>query len=185
MRYGARRNSQKLKAPATSPISQLMIDAVIPLQFLLRQTVESVEELRKANLARNRAKSDAVGAMFVLRSTYRGSLNRPCALPGHCGFTIDRRALSEHGDLNLAERRIRSAIVTLEQIGFLDRALTSCSRYEATEDGLRRKPIRFQFGLEYFPLFDAANKPAAAVHSSKPRLRRACTGEQLLRPTVS
>jgi hypothetical protein len=83
MRYGARRNSQKLKAPATSPISQLMIDAVIPLQFLLRQTVESVEELRKANLARNRAKSDAVGAMFVLRSTYRGSLNRPCALPGH------------------------------------------------------------------------------------------------------
>jgi hypothetical protein len=81
MRHGASRNSQKIKALATSPISQLMIDAVMPLQFLWRQAVESVEGLRKASLARIQAKPDAVGAMFALRPTYRGSLNRPCALP--------------------------------------------------------------------------------------------------------
>ncbi len=82
-------------------------------------------------------------------------------------FTIDRRALSEGNssaaeDLNLTEKRIRSAIATLEEIGFLDRAVTSGSKYKPTENGLRRKPIRFTFGSEYFPLFDAANRRAAA-----------------------
>jgi hypothetical protein len=76
-------------------------------------------------------------------------------------FHIDRRALAEHGELDLTEKRIRSAIRTLEEIGFLDRAVTSGSRYKATEDGLRRKPIRFQFGSEYAPLFIAANGRAA------------------------
>jgi hypothetical protein len=47
MRHGASRNSQKIKALATPPISQLMIDAVMPLQLLWRQTVESVEGYAK------------------------------------------------------------------------------------------------------------------------------------------
>jgi hypothetical protein len=83
-------------------------------------------------------------------------------------FHIDRRALSEGNssaaeDLNLTEKRIRSAIRTLEEIGFIDRAVTSGSKYKATETGLQRKPVRFLFGSEYFPLFDAANKRAAAA----------------------
>jgi hypothetical protein len=90
-------------------------------------------------------------------------------------FHIDRRALCEHGDLDLTERQIRSAIATLEQVGFLDRALTSGSHYKATEDGLRRKPIRFQFGSEYFPLFDAANKHAVAIRGRQAEAARVQT----------
>ncbi|WP_457094518.1 hypothetical protein [Microvirga sp. P5_D2] len=78
-------------------------------------------------------------------------------------FHIDRRALAEHGELDLTEKRIRSAIRVLEEVGFLDRAVTSGSRYKPTEEGLRRKPIRFQFGGEYAPLFIAANRGAAAA----------------------
>jgi biotin operon repressor len=88
-------------------------------------------------------------------------------------FHIDRRALAEHGDLDLSEKQIRSAIRTLEEIGFLDRAVTSGSRYKATEDGLRRKPIRFQFGSEYAPLFIAANNRAAAARGGHSGERRA------------
>jgi hypothetical protein len=37
-------------------------------------------------------------------------------------FPIDRRELADRPDLGLSERRVRSAIRTLEEIGFLDRA---------------------------------------------------------------
>ncbi len=87
-------------------------------------------------------------------------------------FPIDRRALTEHGELDLTEKRIRSAIRALEEVGFLDRAITSGSPYKATEDGLRRKPIKFMFGSEYAPAFIAANRRAAAArggHSSDRR----------------
>jgi hypothetical protein len=63
-------------------------------------------------------------------------------------FPIDRRELADRQDLELSEKQIRSAIRTLEEVGFLDRTLSSGSRYKATEEGLRRKPIRFQFGAE-------------------------------------
>jgi hypothetical protein len=87
-------------------------------------------------------------------------------------FHVDRRALADHGDLDLTEKRIRSAIRTLEEIGFIDRAVTSGSKYKPTENGLRRKPIRFQFGAEYFPLFDAANKRAAAARGRQAEAAR-------------
>jgi hypothetical protein len=77
-------------------------------------------------------------------------------------FHIDRRALAEHAELGLTEKRIRGAIRTLEEIGFLDRALVSGSLYKATEEGLRKKPIRFHFGAEYGPMFAQANRRAAA-----------------------
>ncbi|QRM35434.1 hypothetical protein [Microvirga sp. VF16] len=51
--------------------------------------------------------------------------------------------------------------------------MTSGSRYKLTEDGLRRKPIRFQFGTEYFPLFDAANRRAAARRERQSQTVRA------------
>jgi hypothetical protein len=88
-------------------------------------------------------------------------------------FPIDRRELAEHGALDLTEKRIRSAIRTLEEIGFLDRATASGSRYKATEDGLRRKPILFMFGSDYAPAFIAANKRAAAARSGRSGERRA------------
>jgi hypothetical protein len=78
-------------------------------------------------------------------------------------FHVDRRALVDHGELDLTEKQIRSAIATLEQVGYIDRALTLGSKYKATEEGLRRKPIRFQFGSEYAPMFIAANRRAAAA----------------------
>ncbi|MFD2224452.1 hypothetical protein ACFSM9_11990, partial [Microvirga arabica] len=63
-------------------------------------------------------------------------------------FPLDRRALANIPDLDLTERQARSAIRVLEEIGFLDRALASGSKFKATEDGLRRKPILFMFGNE-------------------------------------
>jgi hypothetical protein len=92
-------------------------------------------------------------------------------------FPIDRRALVEHGELDLTERRIRSAIRVLEEVGFLDRAVASGSRYKATEDGLRRKPILFMFGSDYAPAFIAANRRAAAARGGHPGERRPIPSE--------
>src|SRR5829696_792160 len=52
-------------------------------------------------------------------------LARYHSAPGRLGlaFTIDRRALLDHGELSLTEKRIRSAITTLEVIGYLERPL--------------------------------------------------------------
>jgi hypothetical protein len=86
-------------------------------------------------------------------------------------FTIDRRSLStvdsKVADLNLTEDRIRGAIKTLEAIGFVDRTVASGSLYKATEDGLRKKPIRFHFGTEYGLMFAQANRRAAAARGRR------------------
>jgi hypothetical protein len=91
-------------------------------------------------------------------------LGRFWSTPGRIveAFHIDRRALANHGELDLTEKRIRSAIATLEEIGFIGRAVTSGSKYKPTENGLHRKPIQFQFGSDYAPLFIVANRRAAA-----------------------
>jgi hypothetical protein len=101
-------------------------------------------------------------------------------------FHVDRRALAEHGELYLTEKQIRTALRTLEGIGFLDRVITSGSRYKPTEDGLRRKPIRFQFSAEYAPLFIAANKRAATAHDGHSEKRRAIPAQNTRQaPTVN
>ncbi len=88
-------------------------------------------------------------------------------------FPIDRRELADRPDLGLTEKRVRSAIQTLEAAGFLERALApSGSRYRATEDGLHRKPILFVFGPEYAPAFLAANRRAQAARGGDQRARR-------------
>jgi hypothetical protein len=87
-------------------------------------------------------------------------------------FPIDRRELAGHTALGLTEARVRGAIRTLEEVGFLDRAVTSGSTHKPTPDGLHRKPVLFMFGSEYGPLFSAANRRAAAArerHSGSPR----------------
>src|SRR5215211_2921580 len=78
-------------------------------------------------------------------------------------FPIDRRELADHVALGLTEARVRGAIRTLEEVGFLDRAVTSGSTHKPTPEGLHRKPVLFIFGRDYGPLFRMANKRAAAA----------------------
>lgn len=92
-------------------------------------------------------------------------------------FPIDRRELADRPDLGLTEDRVRGAIRVLEEVGFLDRALASGSRYKATEEGLRRKPILFMFGSDYAPAFIAANKRAEAARGGHSGDRRAIPAE--------
>jgi hypothetical protein len=117
----------------------------------------AVQERLTAALKRFRNRQSAL--------TLATFLGRYWSAPGRVvqAFHIDRRALAEHAALGLSEDRIRGAIKTLEAIGFLDRALTSGSAYKPTEDGLRRKPIKFHFGAEYGSMFLQANRRAAAV----------------------
>lgn len=96
-------------------------------------------------------------------------LARYWSAPGRIvqAFHIDRRALAAHADLGLTEKQVRGATRVLEEIGFLDRAIASGSLYKATEHGLRKKPIKFHFGAEYGPLFDHANRRAAAIRERR------------------
>src|SRR4051794_8768950 len=47
------------------------------------------------------------------------------------------------------QRGMRGAIRTLEEVGFLDRAVTTGSTHRPTPNGLHRKPVLFMFGSEY------------------------------------
>ena len=90
-------------------------------------------------------------------------------------FPIDRRELADHAALGLTEARVRGAIRTLEEVGFLDRAVASGSTHKPTPDGLHRKPVLFMFGSDYGPLFSAANKRAAAARERRSGARRTST----------
>jgi hypothetical protein len=87
-------------------------------------------------------------------------------------FPIDRRELADHPALGLTEARVRGAIRTLEEIGFLDRAVASGSTHKPTPEGLHRRPVLFMFGSDYGPLFGAANKRAAAARERRSESRR-------------
>ena len=81
-------------------------------------------------------------------------LARFWSVPGRVSgsFPIDRRALTDHQDLQLTEARVRGAIKTLEAVGFLERAIPATgSQYKQVGEGLHRKPILFVFGSEYGP----------------------------------
>jgi hypothetical protein len=114
-------------------------------------------------------------------------LARFWSMPGRVAlpFPIDRRALAGRPDLGLTEGRVRGAIRTLEAVGFLARAVTSGSRYKATEEGLHRKPIPFQFGSDYAPLFIAANARAAAARGRREGARRSLTPEAARGPSLA
>lgn len=122
---------------------------------------------------------DAAFALAAFLARYHSS-------PGRLidAFVIDRRALVGHADLDLTEARIRRAIMVLEAVGFLDRALTSGSTHKATEDGLRRKPIRFVFGSEFGLLFAAANRRARKARGGDQRARRPQTLSAPPRPSA-
>jgi hypothetical protein len=99
-------------------------------------------------------------------------------------FPIDRRELADHAGLGLTEARVRGAIRTLEDVGFLDRALASGSTHRPTPDGLHRKPILFMFGGDYGPLFSAANRRAAAAHERRSGARRGPSPAVARRPST-
>src|SRR5919107_5531163 len=82
-------------------------------------------------------------------------------------FPIDRRELADHAALGLTEARVRGAIRTLEEVGFLDRAVASGSTHKPTPDGLHRKPVLFLFGSDYGPLFSTANKRATTARERR------------------
>src|SRR3954471_13505555 len=82
-------------------------------------------------------------------------------------FVIDRRALAQVTALDLTEARVRGAIRALEEVGYLDRAVTRGSPYQPTPEGLRRKPVEFQFGTDYVPLLVGANRRAAAARERR------------------
>jgi hypothetical protein len=113
-------------------------------------------------------------------------LARFWSMPGRVAlpFPIDRRALAGHRELGLTEGRVRGAIRVLEEVGFLARFVTSGSRYKPTEDGLRRKPIPFQFGSDYASLFIAANGRAAAARGRQEGARCSLTPDSAGRPSL-
>src|SRR4051794_26697646 len=82
-------------------------------------------------------------------------------------FVIDRRALAQVAALDLTEARVRGAIRVLEEVGYIDRAVTRGSPYQPTPEGLRRKPVEFQFGIDYVPLLVGANRRAAAARERR------------------
>jgi hypothetical protein len=99
-------------------------------------------------------------------------------------FPIDRRELANHAALGLTEGRVRGAIRTLELVGFLDRAMASGSPYQPTPDGLRRRPVLYQFGSGYGPAFRAANKAAAAARGGRERTQPVTGPAPVLRPSA-
>src|SRR3954447_11933040 len=99
-------------------------------------------------------------------------------------FPIGRRELANHAALGLTEARVRGAIRTLEEVGFLDRAVRSGSTHQPTPDGLHRKPVLFMFGSDYGPLFSAANKRAQAARERRSGARRGSVLASSPRPSA-
>lgn len=77
--------------------------------------------------------------------------------------------LANTADLGLSEKRIRTALTALEDIGFLVREIAKGNGYQATPGGLRKAPIRFRFGPDFWELFSAANAVRARHKTKGPR----------------
>jgi len=122
---------------------------------------------------------DAAFALAVFLGRFWSTPNRLLT-----AFPIDRRELADHPALGLTEARVRGAIRTLEEVGFLDRAMASGSTHQPTPDGLHRKPVLFMFGGDYGPLFSAANKRAVAARERRSGTRRTSTPANPLRPST-
>src|SRR4051794_19169520 len=99
-------------------------------------------------------------------------------------FPIDRRELADHAALGLTEARVRGAIKSLEEVGFLDRAMCSASTHRPTPDGLHRRPVLFMFGSDYGPLFSAANRRAAAARERRSGARQGSGPAAVRRPST-
>lgn len=107
----------------------------------------------------------------MLLATFLGRFH---TAPGRLGrpFAVDRVALADHPELKLSEARIRGALEALEAVGFLERVEVKGSAYQATEHGLRRKPVQWRLGVEYLAGFTAANARAKAARGAPAPTRR-------------
>lgn len=118
---------------------------------------------------------DAAMALALFLARY-WSAPRRVAL----AFPADRRALAKHPALDLSEDRVRGALATLERVCFITREVAAPGRrYQRTNDGLRRRPILFRFGLDVMPDLLAANTRSksarqrpAALSGGVPHLAR-------------
>ena len=102
-------------------------------------------------------------------------------------FPIDRRALTDHAALGLTEARVRGALRTLEEVGFLDRASIegASRRYRMKETGeLHRCPVLFTVGAEFRPAFLQANARAQKPQERARRLERPSPAHKPLRPSA-
>jgi hypothetical protein len=166
------------RLPLVRPRTRSTRRAFTPTQPGPYRLPRSVHEQLTTALASYRNR-EAAFALAVFLGRFWSMAGR-VALP----FPIDRRALAGHPELGLTEARVRGAIWVLEEVGFLARFVTSGSRYKATEEGLRRKPIPFQFGSDYAPLFMAANARAAATRGRQEGARRTLTPDSARRPST-
>jgi hypothetical protein len=82
-------------------------------------------------------------------------------------FPIDRRDLADHPELGLTEAQVRGAIKTLEEIGFLVRAIPPAAKHRRTEEGWMKKAVLYAFGSAYVPFFIKANERAKAARQQK------------------
>jgi hypothetical protein len=90
-----------------------------------------------------------------------------------CAIPVDRRALAEHEALGLTEARVRGALATLVEIGFLARYEPEAGkRYQRTETGLQRRAILHRFGEAYANAFTAANARSQAARGAPAPARR-------------
>jgi DNA-binding transcriptional ArsR family regulator len=126
---------------------------------------------------------DAAFALATFLGRYWSTPSR-LALP----FPIDRRALTDHAALGLTEARVRGALRTLEEVGFLDRASIegSSRRYRLKETGeLHRCPVLFTFGNEFRPAFLQANERAQKLRERVQRPERLSPASYRRRPSVA
>lgn len=85
-------------------------------------------------------------------------------------FPVDRRKLAGRADLGLSEDRIRGALASLEEIGFVAREVpVGRGVYQRTAAGLHRRPILFRFGGEYGEAFGRANARARKAQDGRKR----------------
>jgi hypothetical protein len=77
-------------------------------------------------------------------------------------FTVAARRFDGTGGLvaalGMTAAEIRGALKTLEEVSFVVRETAKGNGFQPTAAGLRKAPIRFRFGPDYWPLFKAANR---------------------------
>ena len=187
--------------PAARPQPRRPISAQPQLPFpRYRPALVQHREIRSAfhpPAARSGGYTLPKAAQDRLTTSLRGFRNREAAFalavflarywsaPGRIelAFTVDRRALDEHGELGLSEARVRGALRTLDRVGYVDRELVKGSPYKprGRMDEWRRKPILFVFGPDFREIFRKANAGAA-----RPRIAaRRVPPEQIRRPVAA
>ena len=82
-----------------------------------------------------------------------------------------RGASTEPADLvavlDMTAAEIRGALKALEDVGFVVREIGKGNGFQPTAAGLRKAPIRFRFGPDYWPLFKAANTRRTNSHRGR------------------